>query len=96
MNPKEFESRVRTVETRLKPPAKRFLSIAPHHVAMLEAGGEQAERLNAAIRELCGGVPVKLYLPSVRGEVISPDNWKDDGCPDVARLDEILNRLTSG
>lgn len=91
MNQKEFESRIRTVETRLKPPAKRFLSIAPHHVAMLEAGGEQAERLNAAIRELCGGGGVKLYLPASNGGIFSPDGW-DGQCTDVERLDEILSR----
>ena len=81
MNQKEFESRIRTVETRLKPPAKRYLSIAPHHVAMLDAGGEQAERLNAAIRELCGGVPVKLYLPSVRGKSSARITGKMTGAP---------------
>lgn len=62
MNQREFESRIRTVETRLKPPRKMYVSIGLHHAAMLEAGGEQAARLHSAISELCGGGGVKVYL----------------------------------
>lgn len=91
MNQREFESRIRTVETRLKPPRKMYVSIGPHHAAMLEAGGEQAVRLHSAISELCGGGGVKLYLPASNGEIFSPDGW-DGQCTDVERLDEILSR----
>jgi hypothetical protein len=94
MNQKELELRLRGIEAELKPPRKSYISIGPHHAAMLEAGGEQAALLHLAIRELCGDGAVKLYLPASNGEIFSPDDW-EGGCSDVARLDEILNRLTS-